>query len=143
MLRRWLASVFAIMPVAACAGEFIFADNFDPQWVAGYYVGYQKDLYPIANVDFAALTHLFVGRVWPNNDGTLDTTFDIDAVNGPQFATAATAAAHAAGVKAVLMVGGAGVYTWTSAASPTHRATFVASLLGAMDSYGFDGLDLD
>jgi len=143
LLRLWCTFVLALLPVAASAGDFIFGDNFDPPWVAGYYVGYQKDLYPIADVDFAALTHLFVGRVWPNNEGTLDTTFDIYAVNGPKFATAATAAAHAAGIKTVLMVGGAGVYSWTSAASATYRATFVAKLVDAMNAYGFDGLDLD
>jgi chitinase len=142
-VRRLSVFVLALMPAAAFCGDFIFGDSFDPPWVSGYYVGYQKDLYPIANVDFAALTHLFVGRVWPNSNGTLDTTFDIDAVNGPQFATAATTAAHAAGVKTVLMVGGAGVYTWTSAASAAYRATFVANLISAMDNYGFDGLDLD
>src|SRR5947208_3166909 len=64
-----------------------------------------------------------------------DLTFDIDAVNGPLFAQAATAAAHAAGVKTVLMVGGAGVpeTTWNNAASAANRATFVANLVDAME----------
>jgi chitinase len=142
-LRRCLTFVLALLPVAATAGDFIFGDSFDPPWVSGYYVGYQKDLYPIADVDFAALTHLFVGRIWPNNDGTLVTTFDIDAVNGPIFAKGAADAAHAAGVKVVLMVGGAGVTSWSSAASATYRTAFVSNLLNAMDAYHMDGLDLD
>lgn len=116
-------------------------------WVMGYYVGYQRDLYPIGEVDFTAVTHLMVGRVTPNPDGSLNKTFDIDAVNGPLFAQNATAGAHAAGRQAILMVGGAGgpevEPNWLSAASAAHRTAFVANLLATMDQLGFDGLDLD
>jgi chitinase len=127
----------------AVAGDFIFEDRFDGAWISGYYVGYQANLYPIAEVDFSALTHLMVGAVVPNADGSLDTTFDIDAVNGPIWAKQATTAAHAHGVKAVVMLGGAGAINWGSAASPAHRATFVANLVQLASSYGFDGFDLD
>src|SRR3954471_14770682 len=122
---------------AATAGDFVFTDNFDGAWIAGYHVGYQKDLYPIANVDFAALTHLMIGRIVPKADGSLDTTFDIDPVNGPVWAKQAVAAAHAHGVKAVAMLGGAGEYAgWVGAASAVHRATFVANLVQAANDYG-------
>jgi chitinase len=128
---------------AACA-DFVFRSTFDGAWIAGYHVGYQKDLYPIANVDFAALTHLMVGRIVPNADGSLNTTFDIDAVNGPIWAKQATAAAHAHGVKAIAMLGGAGEYNgWVGAASNAHRAAFVTNLVAAARDYGFDGFDLD
>jgi len=128
----------------AAATDFVFASNFDGAWIAGYHVGYQKDMYPIANVDFAALTHLMVGRVVPNVDGSLGTTFDIDVTNGPIWAKQAVAAAHAHGVKAILMLGGAGEYNgWVGAASAAHRATFVANLTQLAADYGFDGFDLD
>ncbi|MDR3385987.1 MAG: glycoside hydrolase family 18 protein [Rudaea sp.] len=129
---------------APAAGDFVFASNFDGAWISGYYVGYQAGLYPIADVDFAALTHLVVGRVVPNADGTLNTSFDIDATHGPTWAKQATAAAHAHGVKALLMLGGAGEQAgWIGAASSAHRATFVANLLQVADDYTFDGFDLD
>lgn len=117
----------------------------DPgHWVTGYYVGYQRDLYPPAAVDFASLTHLIVGRVTPTATGGLTTTFDIDATQGPAMARDLAVRAHAANVKAVLMVGGAGEHAgWVGAASAGHRAAFVQALLAAMDDYGYDGVDLD
>ena len=36
------------------------------------------DIYPPEAVDFANLTHLAVGRVTPQADGSLNTSFDID-----------------------------------------------------------------
>jgi chitinase len=144
MIRHAFAFALSFAAVhAAAAGDFIFENNFDGAWISGYYVGYQKDLYPIAELDFAALTHLVVGRVVPNADGSLDTSFDIDPTNGPIWAKQATAAAHAHGIKAILMLGGAGATNWGSAASSAHRAAFVANLMQVANGYGFDGFDLD
>ncbi|MEP7044974.1 MAG: glycoside hydrolase family 18 protein [Dokdonella sp.] len=127
------------------ANDAIFASGFEsPRWVAGYYVGYERDLYPIAEVDFSAVTHLMVGRARPLADGSLTTDFDIDAVNGPIWAQAAVDAAHAAGRKALLMIGGAGeIDGWRGAAADANRATFIANVFAAVDTFGFDGLDLD
>ncbi|MBF5041946.1 glycosyl hydrolase [Aggregicoccus sp. 17bor-14] len=114
------------------------------RWVSAYYVGYQRSLYPEAELDLSTLTHLIVGRVTPLATGTLNTTFDIDATNGPAMARTLSSRAHAAGKKALLMVGGAGEHdTFAAAASSANRARFVSSLLSAMDSLGYDGLDLD
>jgi chitinase len=129
----------------AAAADRVFADGFEtPRWVQGYYVGYERDLYPIGEVDFSALTHLMVGRARPAAGGGLIADFDIDAVEGPQWAQTAVIAAHAAGRKAVLMIGGAGeILGWRDAATEANRPQFVASLLAAVDRFGFDGLDLD
>lgn len=144
MLRTLSLVLLVACARVAGAGELIFSDNFDGAWISGYHVGYQKDLYPIANVDFAALTHLMIGRIVPNADGSLATTFDIDAVNGPLWAKQAAAAAHAHGVRAIAMLGGAGEYNgWVGAASAANRARFVANLVQAAVDYGFDGFDLD
>jgi chitinase len=115
-------------------------------WVSGYYVGYQRDLYPADKIDFSALTHLMVGRVWPNANGTLNNTFDIDSVNGPLLAQELAQRTHAAGRKAVLMVGGAGTNwnnEWTSATSAGNRAGFIQNLIAIANQLGFDGWDLD
>lgn len=111
--------------------------------MSGYYVGYQRDLYPPEEVDMSSMTHLMVGRIEPRSDGTLATHFDIDDVNGPAMARDLASRAHDAGVVPVLMVGGAGVHTWSEAASDAHRADLVTNLVATMDDYGFDGLDLD
>ncbi len=147
LFRRLFVLAFGFGPAltatAGIAGDFVFEDHFDGAWISGYYVGYQADLYPVAEVDFAALTHLVVGRVVPLADGTLDTTFDIGA-SGPTWAKQATAAAHAHGVRTILMLGGAGEHDgWVGAASATHRGAFVSKLVQAANDYGFDGFDLD
>ncbi len=113
-------------------------------WVMGYYPGYQRSLYPPDTVDFTAITHLAVGPVIPRADGTLDTTFNIDAINGPALARDLATRAHTAGRRAILMIGGAGTHDgWVGAASATHRAAFAASLVALMHDYHYDGLDLD
>jgi chitinase len=129
---------------SAGTSDTIFASGFDADtWVQGYYVGYERDLDPIEDVDFGALTHLMVGRVRPLPDGTVTTDFDIDDVNGPIWAQAAVDGAHAAGRKAILMVGGAGEIDGWRAAASQHRDALVANLLAVLDEFGFDGIDLD
>src|SRR6476646_1544488 len=145
--RRYGFAAAALAASSACAGtpgDMIFASGFDASsWVEAYYVGYERDLYPIEAVDFGALTHLMVGRVRPLADGTVTHDFDIDDVNGPIWAQATVNAAHAAGRKAILMVGGAGEIDGWRAAASQHRDALVANLLAVMDEFGFDGLDLD
>lgn len=144
MFRSVLLLPFLALVPTAGADDTVLADGFEKPWVSGYYVGYQRDQYPIAEVDFSVVTHLMVGRVTPNADGTVATHFDIDPVAGPAWARAAATAAHAGGARAVLMVGGAGEHAgWVGAAAPARRARFVARLLQAMDDLGYDGLDLD
>jgi chitinase len=114
------------------------------KWVSGYYTGWNTAMYPPDKVDFSAMTHIMVGRVTPRPDGTVSTAFDMDTVNGPQMARTLATRAHAAGRKAIIMVGGAGEHAnWVAAASSANRARFVQNLLSAMDSLGYDGLDLD
>lgn len=140
---RFVAAV-ALAAGPACADDTIFANGFQRPWVMGYHVGYQRGLLPLDEIDFATVTHLVVGRVTPNSNGSVNTHFDIDTVNGPIWAAAAASAAHAAGAKAVLMVGGAGEHAgWIGAAAPANRAVFVANLLAVLDDLGYDGLDLD
>jgi chitinase len=139
-----IALTSAALCTSARADETVFASSFEPAWVLGYHVGYQSGMYPTNKIDFGALSHIVIGPVVPIADGSLDTTFDIDAVNGPAWATAVAAAAHTANRKALLMIGGAGAITaWQGAASGAHRATFVTNLLNEMDAIGVDGLDLD
>ncbi len=112
------------------------------KWVSGYYTGWNSGLYPADKVDFSAMTHIIVGRVTPNPDGTVNTNFDNP--NGHKLARTLSTRAHAAGRKALIMVGGSGEYEgWVGAASDANRAKFVQNLLHAMDTFGYDGLDLD
>jgi chitinase len=147
MLRPLILVVPAICCSSAIAAtnELVFKSGFErPIWVSGYHVGYQDGALPIDQVNFDNITHLMVGAIVPNTDGTLDQTFFIDSVNGPAWAHSAVDAAHAHARKAILMIGGAGAITgWQSAASNAHRNAFVVNLLAAVNAYGADGLDLD
>lgn len=144
MHRRLAALALACTAGASLAADNVFSTSFGRAWVSGYIVGYQRNLMPLDAIDFSAVTHLMVGRVTPNIDGTLNTHFDIDNVAGPAWARQASAAAHAGGAKAILMVGGAGEDAgWIGAASAANRATFVQNLVATAADLGYDGLDLD
>src|SRR5262245_56669786 len=103
-----LACALACIAAPAAANDTVYAGGFEPVWVIGYHVGYESGMYPTAAVDFAAMSHVVIGPVTPNKNGTLDTTFDIDATNGPLWAKAVAQGAHNANRKALLMIGGAG-----------------------------------
>lgn len=113
------------------------------QWVLGYYVGYQIDDYPIASIDWSALTHIAFGPMTVKPDLGLDLGFDDAHGTGVVDAKALAAAAHAHGVKALLMLGGEGAgATIATAAGGPHRAVFVKALLEAVSTLGYDGIDL-
>ncbi len=114
------------------------------QWVLGYYVGYSINSYPIAQIEWSALTHIAFAPLTVKSDLSLDTSFTDQNGTGPADAVALAQAAHGHGVTALLMLGGAGAgANIATAASSTHRAAFVATLLDALDTLGYDGLDLD
>jgi chitinase len=143
---RRLLSASLLLAMPACppvaAGEPNAAAS--AHWVDGYYVGYERSLYPIGKIDFSSLSHIMVGRYVPNNNGTLDKSCDWDASKCPAWAKSVGAAAHKAGRKAILFLGGAGAHDgFAAAAKPGVRATLVKSVWAAVDSLGFDGVDID
>lgn len=114
------------------------------RWVAGYYVGYERGLYPVSAIDFGSLTHLMIGRYVPRPNGTLDRSCDWDATKCPAWARAVGAKAHAAGRKAILFLGGAGAHAgFVGAAKPVRRAAFVRNIVAAVKDLRFDGVDID
>lgn len=127
---------------APCVGECVPAPG--GPWVNGYYVGYQRALYPEQTIDFSALTHITVARLRPLPSGAITTDFDIDDVDGPLMARNIAALAHRAGRKAILMLGGAGEHSgFVGAAAPAIRPSLVRNLLKAMSDFGYDGIDVD
>src|SRR5690349_12229579 len=107
------AGLFAATLTAPAQAENIGSGPRVPaakHWVDGYYVGYERNLYPPSAIDFSALTHIMVGRYAPRADGTLDKSCDWDASKCPAWARGIGAKAHKAGVKAILFLGGAGAY---------------------------------
>lgn len=114
------------------------------RWVSAYYVGYQREMLPPAEIDWSTLTHLMVGRIKPTASGGVIADFDIDAIQGPALARELAMRAHAADRKAMLMLGGAGEHDgFVGAAAPANRAAFVSALLQLTDDLGYDGIDVD
>src|SRR5262249_16651370 len=96
---------------------------------------------PPSAIDFSALTHIIHFSVVPNANGSLDTT-----ANGitAAYSAALVSAAHGAGVKALICVGGAGSETgFQGATASTNLAAFVSNLTSLMSTSGYDGIDVD
>jgi chitinase len=110
-----------------------------PQWVSAYYAGWQSSYLPPSSIDFTAITQLLHFSIYPTGGATFDGT-----ANGmtPANMTATVQAAHAAGKKIILSVGGYGS-DFKDAVSPAYRAQSVAALVTVMTTYGYDGIDID
>lgn len=133
--------------VSISRGSSSVASSTQPtanQWVMGYYVGYLIHTYPIESIDWSGLTHIIYAPITVNDDLSLNLSFLVTDGSGQQKALALSQAAHAHNVKALLMLGGSNSGTnIAKAASPEHRTAFVNDLIMAMESLGFDGIDLD
>ena len=114
------------------------------RWVLAYYVGYQIDALPIADIPWQWLTHIAFSPMVVKSDLSLDLTFDDSHGTGIADAQALATAAHAHHVVPLLMLGGANAgANIRTAAAPANRAAFVTRLLAALDQLGYDGVDLD
>ncbi len=109
--------------------------------VVGYYPSWARAAYPHTAIRYSLVTHLAHAFVWPTADGALLTEGHWRAY--PEMVEAA----HAAGVRVVVAVGG-----WSEAltpgfaamaARPASRAAFVENLVAFVEAHGYDGVDLD
>jgi chitinase len=148
MKRRSVLALALLLPVGVTAGGVATARvrTVKPPkyWVTGYHVGYQRDLWPAASVDFKNVTHMVVGRVKPLADGSVATDFDIDPERGPIFAQEIAKRTRAAGKTPLLMIGGAGEHdAFASAISEQNLDRFVKELLALATKWDYAGFELD
>lgn len=109
-------------------------------WVSGYYPGWVQGRLRPTDVDYSALTHVMHHSVLPKSDGTLDTA--INGINGRSAET--VAAAHAAGKKILLVIGGAESRTaFNAATTETNRPKLISNLVTFVKNNGYDGVDID
>jgi chitinase len=131
-----LAMCACILPAAAGASEA------SALWAVGYYPAYGTGTMPISAIPWSSMTHVIHFALVPRKDGTLA---DPDGVRGQTGAL--VSAAHAAGVKALLGVGGdegAGAPAgFQGATTSVRRAAFVKSIVTAMAAGGYDGVDVN
>ena len=121
-------------------------DAQNKMWISGYYAGWMQgqnnDGYLTTNnIDFSALTQVIQFSLVPNADGTIDAASNsITQANS----AALISAAHAAGVKVIICIGG-----WNSesnfmgATSLLNLTTFVNNIISFITSRGYDGVDID
>jgi chitinase len=129
-------------------------------WVTGYYAAWFWEwLYPPEEVDMTAMTHFVFGRVAPGG-GSLggDPTELMDGAwsaqepdrapdgSGDSIEDYLVGRAHAAGTKALLMLGGDGADGrgfLKSTATPQLQGEFVDNVVDYLVEHDYDGVDLD
>jgi GH18 family chitinase len=117
-------------------------------WVSGYYAGWYYNSYPPSAVDMTTMTHFIFARYAPGG-GTMGGSAAqlMPAAGTAHSATvedALVSKAHAAGVKAILMIGGAGDGPgWVLSTTSAVRATFITNILDKAVAKNYDGVDID
>jgi chitinase len=116
-------------------------------WVSAYYTAQSQLARAPAptDIDYGALTHIIHFSVRPTATGDLDGGTDL--MLHPELSTDAVQAAHAAGRKILLCVGGSAGSTYgaqfLSALGDGARDNLVANLVVLVTARGYDGLDVD
>jgi PKD repeat protein len=102
------------------------------QWSVSYHTPYDGSS-PVGDIDWAALTHVGDTALLVNSDGSLS-DIRVDSV-------ALIAAAHANNVKVLLNI--AGIQSGMASAVTYHLSTLVNNIISQVDTYGYDGVDID
>lgn len=106
----------------------------------GYYTDSSPTV-PISRIDWGALSHAIYGFALVRSDGSLDLTSTSLAQNAPTFVREA----RAAGVRPMFSLAQEWWVDATTfeAAATNRRARLVENVMSVVDTYGFDGLDID
>ncbi len=116
----------------------------DVPWVMAYYVGYQNGYLKPKDVDYSLMTHIVVGGVGIEADGSLDEHWHLPNGDGKAMARDVVRRAQRAGVKTLVWLGGPNEEDKLFAATDNKvRKTTVDNILALVDKYGFDGVDID
>ena len=133
----------AVLALALAAMAFPPPGSAQPaKWVSAYYAGWcQGNQIKPEEIDYTAVTHILHFALVISPDGTF--TGEGNGIT-PSNAFAAVRAAHAAGKKILISIGGAySDGSFSGATSRENRAGFVSRLLEFMNKYGYDGIDVD
>ncbi|KAJ7583205.1 glycoside hydrolase family 18 protein [Mycena floridula] len=109
---------------------------------ASYYPYWSADSFPPENLDYSRWDILHFAFTTPSSSSGLNW---VDGSQAILQRLVQSANASGAGTKVVLSVGGWGgcFYYSNSVSTAANRATFVAALVCAVDTYGLAGIDLD
>jgi chitinase len=135
MLSILLATVLTALPAGEGAPS---GSGYQAEIVFGYYPAWRAATHPPASFDFSHLNRVGHSFAYPDTEGVLIFPDDIQ---DPALVTAA----HAAGAKVSLVLGGWGGSAGFSptCADPVKRARFVREIQKALAAMNYDGVDLD
>lgn len=154
VMRRLVLNGARVLPVIAAAGALISSSGHVAtqndgcpvttaiQWSVGYWTPYGNPAVPISEIQWDGLTHVVQWGALVQPDGTLDLTTNQFAAN----ATPLIAAAREANVKVLVGITQAywrGETTGFRSAVNKDLSGFAGHVLKVVDTYGFDGVDLD
>jgi chitinase len=118
--------------------------DIDGPWVLTYYVGYQNGYLKPRDVDFTAMTHIVVGGVGINADGTLDEHWHLSDGDGRDMARDVGRRADREDVRKLIWLGGPNEEgKLFAASSDAVRPTTVRNILELVDELNYDGVDID
>ncbi len=106
--------------------------------IVGYYASWNSANLPYDKIEYSNLTDILVAFGTPNSDGTI--TYD-SGIPFPQMVESA----HAAGVRVLISIGGAGSGPSFSAATTdsVQRAKLISNIIGFLEQNHYDGVDVD
>lgn len=136
--RKMTAKICRLFLMAVGAAVFSPEPGICQNRVIAYYPGWMKNKLPAARVQFEHLTHVNHAFAWPRADGSIAAYAEI---NHPEL----IAAAHQAGKKILLSLGGWGQSDGFApmAADSTVRRKFIQNLIDYCQARGYDGADFD
>ena len=106
--------------------------------IMGYYPAWEKAAYDHTKIPFENLTHIAHAFAWPDASGNLVVPADL-------LYPALNTAAHAAGVKMILSLGGWGNCAGFPGMSATaaNRTRFIGQIIDFCRANAYDGVDID
>jgi GH18 family chitinase len=143
-VRKIVPIIFGILILTGTSG-FQFAPTIvqtaeaaPSKKIIGYFPEWESA--DVSAINYTKLTHIIYFHIWPNADGSLDTSaVDINDLHTIRDN------AHDAGVKVMIAAGGWGVSNGFApmAADDTARGNFVSNVTDYIISNNLDGVDID
>jgi len=111
---------------------------FAQQWRTAYYFQGAAGILPISNAPFSKYTHVTQASVEASSSCGVDGTSQSISPNASQF----VAAVHNAGAKALVTIANDNGMV-TTCTTPAQIAQFVSAISNFINTYGYDGFDID
>jgi len=143
-VRKAVPIIFGILILTGTSG-FQFApmtvqtaEAVHSKKIIGYFPEWESA--DVSAINYTKLTHIIYFHIWPNADGTLDTSAVV-----VEDLNKIILDAHAEEVKVLIAAGGWGVSNGFSpmAADYVARENFVNNIVQFLINYGLDGVDID